>query len=92
MEAIAAARDKVELAQIRQRILDSGYVSYQVDPAVLNQEAACYEELSLAQQKQFLMEILDKNLLYVNACDLDDAEFAVSDADKRFTRSFYGEG
>lgn len=46
----------------------------------------------LAQQKQFLMEILDKNLLYVNACDLDDAEFAVSDADKRFTRSFYGEG
>lgn len=74
------------------QILDSGYVSYQVDPAMVNQEAACYEDLSLAQQKQFLMEILDKNLLYVNACDLDDAEFAVSDADKRFTRSFYGEG
>lgn len=73
-------------------IEDSGYVSYQVDPAMVNQEAACYEDLSLAQQKQFLMEILDKNLLYVNACDLDDAEFAVSDADKRFTRSFYGEG
>lgn len=92
VEAIEAARDKAALAEIRQQILDSGYVSYQVDPAMVNQEAACYEDLSLAQQKQFLMEILDKNLLYVNACDLDDAEFAVSDADKRFTRSFYGEG
>lgn len=91
VEAIAAARDKEELAQIRQRILDSGYVSYQVDPAMLNQEAASYEELTLAQKKQFLMEILDKNLLYVNACDLDDTEFGVCDADKRFTRSFYGE-
>lgn len=92
VEAIEAARDKAALAEIRRQILDSGYVSYQVDPAMVNQEAACYEDLSLAQQKQFMMEILDKNLLYVNACDLDDAEFAVSDADKRFTRSFYGEG
>ena len=92
VEAIEAARDKAALAEIRRQILDSGYVSYQVDPAMVNQEAACYEDLSLAQQQQFLMEILDKNLLYVNACDLDDAEFAVSDADKRFTRSFYGEG
>lgn len=38
------------------------------------------------------MEILDKNLLYVNYCDIDDEEFGISDKDKAFTRSFYREG
>jgi adenine-specific DNA-methyltransferase len=37
------------------------------------------------------MELLDKNLLYVNYCDIDDEEYAISDEDKAFTRSFYGE-
>lgn len=91
VEAVEAAQNQTELEEIRKRILASGYVSYRVDPAALDREAASYEALSLADQKRFLVEILDKNLLYVNACDLDDAEFAVSDADKRFTRSFYGE-
>ena len=35
------------------------------------------------------MEILDKNLLYVNLCDLDDEEFKISEEDKKFTKSFY---
>ena len=43
-------------------------------------------------KKRFLMEMLDKNLLYVNYCDIDDEEFAISDEDKAFTRSFYKEG
>ena len=35
------------------------------------------------------MEILDKNMLYVNLCDLDDSEFQLSEEDRAFTRSFY---
>ncbi len=31
-------------------------------------------------------------MLYVNLCDLDDDEYAISDEDKAFTRSFYGLG
>ena len=38
------------------------------------------------------MEILDKNLLYVNYCDLDDSEYGISNEDKAFTRSFYKKG
>ena len=30
-------------------------------------------------------------MLYVNLCDLEDAEFAVSPEDRAFNRSFYGE-
>ena len=46
--------------------------------------------LSLDDQKRFLMELLDKNMLYVNLCDMDDTEFGVSEEDKAFTKSFYG--
>ena len=35
--------------------------------------------------------LLDKNLLYVNYCDIDDQEFGISEADKAFTKSFYGD-
>ena len=51
----------------------------------------CIRDRSLEDQKRFLMEILDKNLLYVNACDLEDEEFGICEADKSFTKRFYGE-
>ena len=48
-----------------------------------------FAELPLEQQKQLVMELLNKNKLYVNLCDVDDEELRVSEADKAFTRSFY---
>jgi adenine-specific DNA-methyltransferase len=35
------------------------------------------------------VELLDKNQLYVNYCDIDDEDYNISDADKAFTKSFY---
>ena len=54
-------------------------------------EAGDFAALSLPDQKRFLLELLDKNMLYVNLCDLEDAEFAVSPEDRAFNRSFYRE-
>ena len=50
-----------------------------------------FTELSLDDKKRFLMEMLDKNQLYVNYCDMEDETFVVSEEDKAFTNSFYGE-
>lgn len=36
------------------------------------------------------MELLDKNKLYINLSDLDDENANVDNADKAFTKSFYG--
>ena len=47
---------------------------------------------SASKRNQILLELLDKNQLYVNLCDMEDAEFAVSPEDRAFNRSFYGEG
>lgn len=49
-----------------------------------------FSELELHEQKQLLIEILDKNQLYVNASEMDDCDLNISESDKAFTRSFYG--
>ena len=48
-----------------------------------------FDSLSLDDQKRFLIECLDKNLLYVPLSDIDSNEYGVPDEDKRLTREFY---
>ena len=43
------------------------------------------------QQQALLMELLDKNQLYVNLSEMEDEEFRVSDEDKALNRAFYAE-
>lgn len=45
--------------------------------------------LTLAEQKQHLAEILDKNQLYVNLFSLNDKDFAVTQEEKKVTKEFY---
>ena len=92
VEEIEAAADDAALSDIYSRMVKSGFISYKVNPADIDAAADDYAALSLDDKKRFLMEILDKNLLYVNYCDIDDEEFGISDEDKAFTRSFYREG
>ena len=92
VEEIEAATDDAVLSDIYGRMVKSGFISYKVNPADIDAAADDYAALSLDDKKRFLMEILDKNLLYVNYCDIDDEEFGISDKDKAFTRSFYREG
>ena len=48
-----------------------------------------YRQVTLAEQKQHLVELLDKNQLYVNLSSLNDRDFAVSVEDKKVTQDFY---
>mgnify|MGYP000048569752 CR=1 FL=1 len=50
-----------------------------------------FESLTLEEKKQVLIKLVDKNKLYVNASDMDDSTYEISDADKAFTKSFYEE-
>jgi len=44
----------------------------------------------LEKQKKLLAELLDKNQLYVNLSEIDDAQFKVSKEDKALNKAFYG--
>ncbi|MBR4641364.1 MAG: site-specific DNA-methyltransferase [Selenomonadaceae bacterium] len=89
VEAIEAAEDFDTLKKIYERMTATGFISHKVDLAKIDKAAKDFSELTLDNQKKFLLELSDKNLLYVNLSDMDDEEFAISDGDKKFTRSFY---
>ncbi len=89
VDEIEAARDFEAIADIYRRMIATGFISHKVDPAQIDKHWSDFEALTLAEQKRFLMMLLDKNLLYVNLCDLEDTEFGIDDAAKSFTRSFY---
>ena len=61
------------------------------DEAVADFMAIGQSEGGLAKQKQLLTELLNKNQLYVNLSEIDDADFGVSAEDKALNRAFYGE-
>ena len=88
-ERIRDAKKSEDLLGIWEEIKDTGFVSYRVRPEDF--KVKDFTDLSLEDQKKLLMETLDKNLLYVNLYDIDDADYQVSDDDKAFTHSFYGE-
>lgn len=92
VEEIQSAANDAAVSDIYGRMVKSGFISCKVDPADIDAATDDYAALSLEEKKRFLMEILDKNLLYVNYCDIDDEEFGIIEEDKAFTRSFYREG
>lgn len=64
------------------------FFRYDVDLSKFNEQE--FEKLELGQQKDVLIECLDKNHLYVNLSEMDDATFEISDEDKEMNRKFYG--
>ena len=72
-------------------ITDSEFISYKADINKLKESEQDFKELSTEDKRKFLIQVLDKNLLYVNYCDMEDEDLAVTEEEKAFARSFYGE-
>jgi len=90
VDKVAAAKTYADLTALLESTLKTGFISSKVKPTDISAAATDFEALSLDDKKRFIFELLDKNMLYVNLCDLDDEEYAISDTDKAFNRSFYG--
>ena len=91
VDAIEKATTDEELTKLYGDILETGFISYKVNPKDIDVNSDEFIKLSIGDKKRLLMELLDKNQLYVNYCDIDDKTFEISEEDKAFTRSFYGE-
>lgn len=88
-ESILKATTTEELLELFNTAKTSSFLSYRVDPKKLKE--ADFKELSLAEQKQVLSELIDNNNLYVNYSDIEDSSFAISPQEKALNRDFYGE-
>ena len=91
VDAIEEATTDEELTKLYSDILETGFISYKVNPKDIDTKSEYFIELSIEGKKKLLMELLDKNQLYVNYCDIDDETYGISEEDKAFTKSFYEE-
>lgn len=89
-DEVSEAKTDAELSVLLECVLKSGFISSKVNPAEIAGTASDFESLALEDKKRFILELLDKNMLYVNLSDLEDEDYAISDANKSFTRNFYG--
>ncbi|WP_455168056.1 DNA methyltransferase [Streptococcus sp.] len=86
---VLEARESETLSQLFEQAKKSSFLSYRVDPKKLKKSE--FEKLSLAEQKQVLLELVDNNNLYVNYSEIDDSDYGISLEEKKLNRDFYGE-
>lgn len=98
---IKQAETTENLIQLFDLMKAEAHLNYQIDlERVLNTQYevdgidhfVSFSDLELSQQKQLLIELLDKNQLYVNFSEIEDKSLSISEIDKAFTTSFYQGG
>ena len=91
MDKIQAAQSSEALMAFWKDIADNAFLNWYVNPEV--PEEAINDFITIGdveKQKHLLAELLDKNQLYVNLSEIEDADFEVSAEDKVLNRAFYG--
>ena len=88
-DSIEQASTTEELAAIWKQMQETGFLSWKVNPKEIDINAEDFTNLLLEDKKCFLIECLDKNLLYVPYSEIDNAEFAISESDKKINNQFY---
>lgn len=90
LKEIIEADNMQKLQVIFERMSQSSDIDFRVD---LEEVKVTLWEHSLEEQKKTLIKILDKNQLYFNYSEIDDAHVRelLSDSDYNFNQSFYKE-
>ena len=89
IDQIQDAEDSRKLIEIWQLMQEKAFLSYRVDPKRIDLTSEDFTALSLDDQKRFLVEVMDKNMLYVPVSEVDDVTYGVSEADKTLNRQFF---
>ena len=89
---VEKAANTTELLAVFDRMKNTADFDFRVDLDKFEAELNTFE--SLADQKRELLRILDKNQLYYNYANIDDAKVRelVTDHDYKFNQSFYKNG
>lgn len=88
IDEIEKADSSKKLVSIYEKMKKEAFFRYEVDLSKF--DAKEFSKLDLADQKTVLLECLDKNHLYVNYSEIDDATYKISAEDKKLNKLFYG--
>ena len=92
IDKIQAAQSSEELVALWQDIAENSFLNWYVNEETPQDAIDNFIKIDdLETQKHLLAELLDKNQLYVNLSEIEDADFEVSAEDKALNKAFYGE-
>ena len=66
---------------------EEAFFRYDVDISKFDEKE--FKKLPLEDQKKVLRECLDKNHLYVNLSEIDDATYKIGAEDKKLNKEYY---
>lgn len=89
VEEIESAKDTKAVLKIWEEMKSKSFLNYNVDLQKQEAHIEDFKALTLQEQKKHLVELLDKNQLYVNLSSVNDKDFAVSAEEKKVTKDFY---
>jgi adenine-specific DNA-methyltransferase len=89
LNSIQEAKTKEAVVAIWNDMKENAFLSYSFDAEVFDTRLDAFKTASLEFMQTYLIELLDKNQLYVNLSEIDDETFAISDEIKALNKSFY---
>ena len=91
VKSIEQAKNKTEIQNVFEFMLNEADIDFNIHLEKLKDS---FYDLSLIEQKQRLIQIIDKNQLYYNYYELEDERVSdlLSENDIKFNQNFYNKG
>lgn len=89
IDQIQTATSAEELQNIWQAMQERAFLSYKINPKTIDANQSEFEALTFEEQQRFLVEVLDKNMLYVPYSEIDDVTYGVSAEEKVLNKKFF---
>jgi adenine-specific DNA-methyltransferase len=89
VEIIQNATNHDELVKIWSDMQESAFLSYKIDSRNIPIASDDFVELAFEDKQRFLIEVLDKNMLYVPLSEIDDETYGITNEEKILNRQFH---
>lgn len=89
IDKIQSSTTKEKLFEVWKEMDEKASISYLFDKSIFNERLDAFKTASLDEMKKYLIEILDKNQLYVNYSEIEDSSYNVSESDIKLNHLFY---
>ncbi len=91
VEKINNAKNTNELKAVWASMQEKAFLSFKVNIKQIDENAKAFEQLSVENQKHFLIDLLDKNMLYTPVSEIRDDAYSISKEDADLNSKFYNQ-
>lgn len=89
VDKLISAENNADILQIIKSLSDSYIIKYDVQSNVLTDILNNFNDFNSDEIRSLVVNLLDKNYLYVNYSDQEDSTYSISKNDKAFSHSFF---